>query len=402
MDREPWTFRRSYNVGATLNDDRINGALLIDSLFYIAGANTDPDTDMVNVVYRVNKQGELIDTFPQFGESRYGMKGMTYDGNLIWGSGEQMVYGFDPSGNLTTAWDGPLNPVEYLAYDIDRDVIWLTGITTDIISVTRDGVPIDTIRARNFRKYGLVYWPQDPDGHPLYLIHRSSTGNLHYIYKINPDDRDTIMVSMISGEGDAQFNSASIEKFDIFSIVFTSMANVTRENGGDRIDVWQLAGNTNWMILDPMSGEIPPESNQQFTFRIDMAGFPVGQYDGQIVFYHNAVFGEDFLPVHVNLRRPSAVGDELVALPVTTAIDAVKPNPFNGMTTIHYQLASEGIARLAVYDLAGREVAVPIDGYMKAGAHTLNIDARVWPSGVYIAKLESAGAVRTSKLVLLR
>jgi hypothetical protein len=58
--------------------------------------------------------------------------------------------------------------------------------------------------------------------------------------------------------------------------------------------------------------------------------------------------------------------------------------------------------KLGIYDLAGREVTRLLDGEGIAGLHSLSIDAQNWASGVYIAKLESAGTIRTAKMVLMR
>ncbi len=83
------------------------------------------------------------------------------------------------------------------------------------------------------------------------------------------------------------------------------------------------------------------------------------------------------------------------------------PNPFNPRTTIRFDLAAAGSARLAVYDVAGRLVRVLVAGELPAGSHEavwdgLDSNGRAMASGSYLARLEAAGATATARLSLVR
>lgn len=83
------------------------------------------------------------------------------------------------------------------------------------------------------------------------------------------------------------------------------------------------------------------------------------------------------------------------------------PNPAQGSATIHFVLARPASARIRIYDLAGRRVALLTEGYHSAGTHAvewLGRDAanRRLPSGVYWLRLETGTATRTERIVLLR
>ena len=65
-------------------------------------------------------------------------------------------------------------------------------------------------------------------------------------------------------------------------------------------------------------------------------------------------------------------------------------------------LAATGVARLAVYDLAGRQVAVLADGLQAAGSHQVSFDAAGLPAGLYLARLEANGHSETQKLLLVK
>ncbi len=89
-------------------------------------------------------------------------------------------------------------------------------------------------------------------------------------------------------------------------------------------------------------------------------------------------------------------------LPEAVALDPAYPNPFNPSTGIGFRVSEVGHARVAVYDVLGREVAVLVDRVMPAGAHTLSFEAGGLPSGIYFIRLQAAGEVRTRSVTLLK
>jgi hypothetical protein len=88
------------------------------------------------------------------------------------------------------------------------------------------------------------------------------------------------------------------------------------------------------------------------------------------------------------------------------ALDPVAPNPTRGSSRFGVTLPEAGTIRLAVLDVAGREVAVVADGFQPAGRRDLAWDGRgrggPAPAGVYIARLEASGRILTRKFVLAR
>jgi len=55
-----------------------------------------------------------------------------------------------------------------------------------------------------------------------------------------------------------------------------------------------------------------------------------------------------------------------------------------------------------VYDVSGREVKRLVDGRMPAGNHTVNLDARSLPSGVYFYQLKTTGNKMQREMILLK
>lgn len=76
------------------------------------------------------------------------------------------------------------------------------------------------------------------------------------------------------------------------------------------------------------------------------------------------------------------------------------PNPFNPETVVAFSLPQRMHARLAVYDMLGREVALLTDGIHEAGTHRANFDGAHLPSGMYICRLDNGTRSTSIKMML--
>ena len=101
----------------------------------------------------------------------------------------------------------------------------------------------------------------------------------------------------------------------------------------------------------------------------------------------------------------------VAALETTTlslfALHPVQPNPVRGETRLSFSLSAAGPVTLKVYDLAGRLVKTLLEDEMPAGPGILVWDGRdaagrETAAGVYFARLESRGLVRTQKLLMVK
>jgi choice-of-anchor B domain-containing protein len=102
-----------------------------------------------------------------------------------------------------------------------------------------------------------------------------------------------------------------------------------------------------------------------------------------------------------------AGADNSEALAPVVAVSAPRPNPAGRTASLTLSLPSPGRARVAVYDLAGREVRALLDGMAAAGPTTLvwdGRDARGRPvsSGVYWIRALASGKAFDRKVVWVR
>jgi hypothetical protein len=73
------------------------------------------------------------------------------------------------------------------------------------------------------------------------------------------------------------------------------------------------------------------------------------------------------------------------------ALDQNYPNPFNPSTKISFRLAVDSKVSLKVFDVLGQEVATLVNTNMSVGGHSVDFDASLLNSGVYLYRLEAVG-----------
>ena len=83
------------------------------------------------------------------------------------------------------------------------------------------------------------------------------------------------------------------------------------------------------------------------------------------------------------------------------ALAPAAPNPTSGASSIAWSLPREARARLAVYDVRGRAVAILAEGVFGAGPHSARWDAADAAPGVYLLALETGGRRLTRRLAVV-
>jgi len=295
---DPWELRGAYNSSQTLEDERLEGVVFDGENFYIAGSNMWNRVDGDNMIYVVDREGEPVREFVQIGESRYGMKDLAWDGELIWGSGDAVVYGFTTDGELDASFQGPENSNQALAWDPVRGWFWISSITSDITGMDRNGERHGELDRHGFRIYGLAYWLEDPDDCPLYIFH-SPGGDVRMVHKMNPDNGDTMFVAQLDPEAGGRSGGAFItNQFDVYSWVFISLIN---DGNDDQIQIWQLDARKDWMAVDPAEGIIEYGLSTDFDLLLSSRGLPPVLFEGELVFLHNGIGAETHLPISLNV-----------------------------------------------------------------------------------------------------
>lgn len=95
----------------------------------------------------------------------------------------------------------------------------------------------------------------------------------------------------------------------------------------------------------------------------------------------------DSLQILFNQWQTTGISNNQGIYPETFSLEQNYPNPFNPNTSITFDIGKLSYVKLAVYDIAGKEVAVLADYNFHRGRYTINFDATGLASGVYIYRI---------------
>lgn len=99
---------------------------------------------------------------------------------------------------------------------------------------------------------------------------------------------------------------------------------------------------------------------------------------------------------------PSGIHNQNGEVPSAYQLYQNYPNPFNPVTKIEYGIPASGMVNMTVYDVLGREVAVVVNDYQKAGFYETTFDASSLPSGIYIYRITSGNFTESKKMTLVK
>jgi hypothetical protein len=102
----------------------------------------------------------------------------------------------------------------------------------------------------------------------------------------------------------------------------------------------------------------------------------------------------DFIPVSV--KNISST------VPERFTLEQNYPNPFNPSTKIRFALKNSSLAKLIVYDVTGRQIAILVNEKLSPGIYEHTFDARKLSSGIYFYRLEADGFIESKKMLFIK
>jgi len=301
-------------VGPKLKDKDLQGVAFLQDKFVIAGGYQSEDGNK-NYIYVLDRDGNEIKRFKQWGTSLNGIYDLATDGNTVWGAEDQLIYHFDLEGALLDTFSATYKPVRCITYDTDRDVIWCVGRTSNrqILGYKPNGQAVPSIGAVGVSPYSLAYYPADPDGMPLYITSLDNNNKM-VIHKMNPDIPETLRV-------ESPFDASKQEGGEMTNAYhpagFWTYISIGETAANDEIEIRLIASDLSWFELAPIGwGTILPGQTQEFQAFLD-GNIGGGDYEGQFVFTHTATGGTNSIPVslHVNPGPPPEDPPDIDVLP---------------------------------------------------------------------------------------
>jgi len=266
-------------------------------------------------------------------------------------------------------------------------------------------------------KYNIYRLPEDatfnPSDAPLNTV---QTGGLMPTFI---DDSELtgryryVVTAVHEGDGYPQGEMQSAPAYSNYLNIspwFTVNGSITRTNGtlaGFEVTLRNQAhGEYSPAVLttgeDGLFMFITPAGSYLLTVHLEGVnadGEPYGTYSSVV----NVAGPTSIPPIDMTAHSDA---DEVI-MPMVTALQGNYPNPFNPTTTIAFDLASEGLVTIEVFNIKGQRVNTVANEVYKAGRHSVvwNGDdafGRSVGSGVYFYRMQTTDYTQVKKALLLK
>lgn len=110
--------------------------------------------------------------------------------------------------------------------------------------------------------------------------------------------------------------------------------------------------------------------------------------------------GRRLAVIFENEALPSVNNNNII--PTEYSLSQNYPNPFNPNTKITFALPKDGLTKISVYDIAGKEIAILVNESMQAGTYNIFFNGINFASGVYFYRIQSSDFIQTKQMVLIK
>ena len=90
------------------------------------------------------------------------------------------------------------------------------------------------------------------------------------------------------------------------------------------------------------------------------------------------------------------------AIPTKFELSDAFPNPWNPTTTIRYQLPTNSLVTIKIFDALGKEITTLVNEIKPAGNYSLILNSKNLSSGVYYYQMIAGNFIETKKIILLK
>ena len=289
LEVEPWEHRAEFAVADLVDNNRLGGIEFVGDHYYISGGIRGED----NPVYIVDRDFRLVDQFPQFIESNYGIRDLTYGDGLLWGIDGDQVFGFTTDGELDVQFETPI-AARCITWDPVNSHLWMCNLTSDFVAVNTSGELVAELDRpdEQLHIYGIGWYPEDTDGFYIYMFCADGEFN-RQIYKMNPENGDVQFLHEPLIEVQAGAMTVT-QRWDPYGWVVLALSRANPMS----IQVWHIAAPSGWVDIAPTEGVLEPGGDTGLALTLNSRGLPFDlEFNVDLVFTHDGEGGENRIPV---------------------------------------------------------------------------------------------------------
>jgi hypothetical protein len=121
----------------------------------------------------------------------------------------------------------------------------------------------------------------------------------------------------------------------------------------------------------------------------------------------NANVGSTFKIDDLTFGPATGVQGSSTIIPAVFALSQNYPNPFNPSTKITYQIPTDGMVRLEIYNILGKTMATLVNEQKPAGKFAVTFDGSQFTSGIYFYRIDviargGKAYSQTNKMILMK
>jgi len=259
---DPWDVAFEWNVTERTGYRRIMGAEFTGDHFYLSIADPERGTSIVVLDW----QGNVERTFEQpVDVVGWGLRDLAWDGELLYGSQNRRIYGFNIEGELISEQAGaPVTVNRALAYDPASNGFWTAEWDSPWYLVNREGeVQFQWDEHGLIGVYGMAYHPDDVDGLNLYVLNLEADGSTS-IYKANPGEGVIGQVFQLEGAPTGCFITSA---WDADRWILGAVVGSGESQSMIGLELNRHIG---WLSVDPFNGIIMPDMDEEVIVRVQV------------------------------------------------------------------------------------------------------------------------------------
>ncbi len=225
------------------------------------------------------------------------------------------------------------------------------------------------------------------------------SNNLNYFKMVSKENLFYIRIDSVYGNiYKAQFNDNNTSDV-LTDNLYTSDNQTLQISFFDKTNVFRYSNSNSTNNLECITAVSTYDSKNYFTRCLNV---------GIIEALGTTLLNDEFVYIYYNLIG-AKIGNgywrdyEFITGKIPTNFDLSQnyPNPFNPSTTINYSIPQEGLVKIKVFDILGREVTQLVNSQLHAGTYKAEFNSAGLASGVYIYSLFVDNNLKSSKKMIL-
>jgi len=365
------------------------------------------------IIAKVDKQGNLVATYPQPVSIGSGWSAIATDGNYLYGTDTYVIniWSIDSTKNAGVIFTGSIS-ADAMTYDPNKKYFYVSSSVGAIKVIDRNGDDV-ALLVTPYDIEGLAWDNFSPGGPFLWAWVRDEnlSGSKCKALRLDPETGTFTGVSF-EGQNIGSFTNSPeaamiYPDYDHNKLVFAGLQKDDEyPSQGSSVVGYDLdvVPPPAWIHLQhPTLGIVEPQGEDTLIVRLHAM---MEDTTASVII---KIFSNDLnqpvveIPLTVEMLENFVTNTDKTTLILKEfKLEQNYPNPFNPSTTIRYTIKERSLVSLKIFDVLGNELVTLVNEVRPAGSYSFTFNSDELTSGVYFYKLSAGSFNETKKMILLK